>query len=452
MSVRVFRDPVYGNISIPSPVIMALIDSPEVQRLKRIRQLGLTSFTFHGAEHSRFQHALGAMWIMHRILAGWKEQGIGDLTEEEVMACTVASLLHDVGHAPFSHTLERTLIPLDHERIGLEIVREVMAPLLTAHGVNPETVLAILEGRYRKPYLHELIASQMDVDRMDYLLRDSLYTGVQYGLFDIDRIIFTIILAEEAESGKSVLAIQEKGLYAAEQYVFARYFMYWQVYFHKTNRACEVVLRSLLRRASVVAAQQRHSLYLPENLQFLFTSPEGSQCATAEDPPQFTSLLRSRRFLEQYLLLDDFDLFHAIKLWQLQEHTGDAILSDLARRFINRRFFKAFRFDPETRLEMVERARKIVEAEGFSPEWYFSEDSASDVAYDYYTREKSQPIYILAGSPSRLTEISQATDTDAIKAISRNVTRRYLMVPHECQDKIRFLSEQKINKSAIITQ
>lgn len=178
---RVFRDPVYGNITVDHPALVDVIDSPEFQRLRRIHQLGMCHTVYYGAEHSRFQHSIGAMWLMHRILRHWQDRRTVDMPDDLALSATLAALLHDVGHGPFSHALETVFSDIQHEQIGARIIEERLGPLLADHGVDVAQVLAILQGTAGLPYLTELISSQVDVDRMDYLLRDSLYTASSTG-------------------------------------------------------------------------------------------------------------------------------------------------------------------------------------------------------------------------------------------------------------------------------
>jgi HD superfamily phosphohydrolase len=242
MVTKTLRDPVHGNMFLPDPLILDLVDSFEFQRLRRIRQLGSCFLVFHGAEHSRFQHALGTMWLMHSVLERWEASGRLQTAPEVRKAALAAALLHDIGHGPFSHALEHTFVGIDHERLGQQIILGPLRPLLESHGCDPQDVVDLLTNRFREPVLCELLSGQLDVDRMDYLQRDSLYTGVKYGLFDSQRILETLVplraavnqedLFAETREGL-VLAIDGKGVLAVEEFLFSRYFMYWQVYLHR---------------------------------------------------------------------------------------------------------------------------------------------------------------------------------------------------------------------------
>src|SRR5690606_21126452 len=279
------------------------------------RQLGASYGTYNGAEHSRFGHSLGVLWIMSMILERFAHLGVR-LDEEWATVAKAAALLHDVGHGPFSHALERRLTPgADHEdwtrRILLEPTR-VHQVLAKASPDLPAKVAAVISGEHQGPaFIRDLVSSQLDVDRMDYLLRDSLYTGVTYGTFDLQRLINTLLL-----DGDRVVSMA-KGIVAIEEYLLARYFMYWQVYLHKTIRSQEVVLSRMWQRAVDLWREEK----LPES----------------EVPPTLVPFLGGEPTLEEYLAVDDHDLVYAAKLWT---RSRDRILADLARRFVERRLLK----------------------------------------------------------------------------------------------------------------
>lgn len=408
---KVLRDPVYGNLTIPWPVLLELVDSPEFQRLRNVRQLGMCFTTFHGAEHSRFQHALGVMWLMYRVLDLWQKNGLADMALEERQAACAAALLHDLGHGPFSHALERVFSGVDHEVLGRQIVRSRLAPILSRHGVDPETVAAIMEGTYHRPVFHELLASQLDVDRMDYLQRDSLYTGVKYGLFDIERILHTLVPMHD---DTLYLAVDYKGTQAVEEFLFSRYFMHWQVYLHRTVRSAELLLRVVLERAQEVFAEDRDKLRVPANLLFLFER----------------ETISPERFLEGFLGMDDFDFFNAIKLWK---QANDPLLADLATRLSERRLFKVLRHPGKA--EKLERIQALVEAE-FGADWryYLREDRPGETAFGVYHPGSGTPIRVLIRPPNQWKEITEVTRTDAILALGQKSGGGFLMVAPECRE------------------
>ena len=302
-------------ITLRHPLFLELVDTPEFQRLRRIRQLGTSYGTYHGAEHSRFGHSLGALWIMTKILERFRNIGVR-LDDMMVTVARAAALLHDVGHGPFSHALEGHLTPgVLHEEWTMQILLEPTAvnrALAKAHDGLPELVAAVIAATSTGPaFIGDLVSSQLDVDRMDYLFRDSLYTGVTYGQFDLQRLINTLQV-----EGDRVVSMA-KGIVAIEEYLLARYFMYWQVYLHKTTRSQEMVLTRMWRRAVDLWREGR----LKE-----------------EDVPRpLIPFLRGSPTLGEYLAVDDHDVVYAAKLWT---HSTDWILADLARRFVERRLLK----------------------------------------------------------------------------------------------------------------
>ncbi len=410
---KVLRDPVYGNLAVPYRVLLDLIDRPEFQRLRNIRQLGMCFTTFHGAEHSRFQHALGAMWLMYRVLERWEREQLCKLTPRDIQHACAATLLHDIGHGPFSHGLERVFTHVSHEKLGQRIVLSRLADVFRAHDLDPEAVVGMMAGTYPQPVFHELLASQVDVDRMDYLQRDSLYTGVKYGLFDCDRIVMS--LAPLKEKNRLLAALDPKGTEAVEEFLFSRYFMHWQVYFHRTVRSAELLLRVVLERARHAYRRDPGLLEVPRNLDFLFS---------CEDTD-------SEEFLDGFLGMDDFDFFNAIKLWQ---SSRDPVLADLSQRSVQRRLFKAL---PHPGSGKALEGIKALAQEQFGDEWryYVREDAPSSEGFGFSRPgRRTTPIRVLSeGGGWR--EISQVTRTDAIRALGQKVSVGYLMVAHELRDR-----------------
>jgi HD superfamily phosphohydrolase len=395
MREQAYRDPVHDFITITDALLQQLIDTPEFQRLRRIRQLGVTYGTYHGAEHSRFGHSLGAMWIMHLICERLAHTGV-ELSGgvREIALC--AALLHDIGHGPLSHALERHLTPQhNHESWSAAIVQEDTAVhriLAAFDPALPTQVAAVILGNYQgPPYVRSLVSSQLDVDRMDYLLRDALYTGVTYGLFDLQRIINTM----QIHSGQVVVAA--KGIVAIEEYVLARYFMYWQVYLHKAIRSQELILRAAWDRALLLYEQGRLSI--------------------DEVPPGLRAFIRSEYGLGDYLALDDHDVLVALKVWR---RATDPILADMARRFLNRQLLKPVFKAPHTGdiSGQLFEARELVRAAGWDPEYYLIVDHTSDLAYDTYTEDGpgNKPPILAEDEYARPTEITKLSQT--IKAVA----------------------------------
>jgi HD superfamily phosphohydrolase len=397
VSERIYRDPVHNIIRLRTDtdegrLMVRLVDSFEFQRLRRIKQLGLALFTYQGAEHSRFAHSLGVLHLMTRVLDRLAEKYRID--DEARAAARAAALLHDIGHGPFSHVMEKVL-DFHHEAWTVAAVTtaatEAGEILSSFSGSLPRRVADLIEGKFQPAFLGQLVSSQLDVDRMDYLLRDSLMTGAKYGLYDLEWIINAIEIDEPNER----IYVSARGLYAVEEYLQARYYMFRQVYFHRTLRSAEAVLRSTLRRA----------LRLLE---------AGGEVWCAPGTAFEKVLRRAPLTLSDHLELDDSDVLFHVKQWQNSE---DATLRDLSRRFVGRRLFKAIDLDmPDAdRAGFLERARARVAASGFDPDYYFIEDHASDVPYySYYAAEGAEPkslIHVEDGyARPRIREISEVSE------------------------------------------
>jgi HD superfamily phosphohydrolase len=397
MSERIYRDPVHNIIrlstnSAEGELMMKLIDAAEFQRLRRIKQLGLGLYTYQGAEHSRFTHSLGAFHLITRVLDRFSERySIG---ADDRIAARAAALLHDVGHGSFSHVMEKVL-HFHHEQWSIEVVKseetEIGQLLRSYSNELPNKVASIIEGKFQPTALAQLVSSQLDVDRMDYLLRDSLMTGAKYGIYDLEWIINALAIDEAADR----IYVEARGLYAVEEYLQARYYMFRQVYFHRTLRSAEAILRSIIRRA-------------------LYLHHKGIQVWHASGTAFEKILRRERLTITEHLQVDDSDFVFHVKQWQ---HSEDPILSDLSTRFINRRLFKAIDLDmPDLeKEEFLETAREVVRRSGFDPDYYFIEDRASDVPYyKYYAAEVAEPkthIYVENGyAHPKLMEISEVSN------------------------------------------
>jgi hypothetical protein len=415
----VFRDPVHGNISVTDPTVFALIQSPEFQRLRRIRQLGTSFISYPGAEHTRFAHSLGVYHLMDRVLRHLADRGIVSLDAEEHAIACCAALLHDIGHGPFSHLFEK-LGKTHHERWVERIISSPESGIYEIlAGRNPRwpsRITSIIAGTWDGPaFVKELVSSQVDVDRMDYLLRDSRMCGVTYGQFDLDRLIQTITVVD----GHIVLS--DKGVHSAEEFLLARYFMYWNVYFHKATRSIETILDKLLSRAVHLYQSGRR-----DGLGYL--------------PPVLEPILAGRAIsLPEYLSLDETDVLYAIKCWT---RAADPVLADLADRFINRRLFSGIRLDErlDAFVARHDQVLAAVQAAGFpEPEYYREVDKTSNVTYSYYvkpTEGGSPPIQILMdyGKPP-LREVTSVSDV--LKSIAtERVTRHVLFVPKEAAEAV----------------
>ena len=396
--------------------MVQLVDAVEFQRLRRIKQLGLGLYTYQGAEHSRFTHSLGALHLMTRILGQLSDRN--NIAPEDRAAARAAALLHDVGHGPFSHAMEKVL-GVHHEQIT---ILAVTSPETALHQIlksysseMPARVAAIVEGTFTPSALAQLVSSQLDVDRMDYLLRDSLMTGAKYGLYDLEWIINALQIDEEADR----VYVNARGVHAVEEYLQARYYMFRQVYFHRTLRSAEAVLRSALRRSLELVARGVEVW-----------------CATGT---AFEKILRRQPLnVAEHLSMDDSDVIFHMKQWQ---HSADVVLSDLSSRFVNRRLFKAIDLDMplDERKDFLAAARAVVEQAGFAPEYYFIEDRASDVPYyGYYTAEGIEPrtrIYVEDGyAHPRIREISEVSEV--VRGLGRGYELHRICFPAEVKDEV----------------
>jgi len=419
-SERIYRDSVHNIIRLKTDtpdgeLISRLIDSAEFQRLRRVRQLGLAHFAYQAAEHSRFTHSLGTFHLATRILA--KLRSKYEISSDDQTAVRVAALLHDIGHGAFSHVLE-TILGFHHEDFTVEAVLSAeteVGQILAGYSPDLAARIAdIIRGSFRPMALAQLVSSQLDADRMDYLLRDSLMTGVKYGVYDLEWIIKSIEINEADDQ----LYISARGLYAVEDYLQARYYMFRQVYFHRTLRAAEIILQSILRRALQLFQSGKPVWHAP---------------GTA-----FERILSGEKLcLREHLELDDADVLYYIKQWQ---KSSDNILSDLSRRFLNRRLFKAFDLDmpEEKRAQFVERSRALVEAAGFDPDYYFFEDRPGDIPHYFYTSDRSKPknlIYVEDGfSKPRIREISEVSS--AVRGLQAEYSIHRICFPNELKDEI----------------
>lgn len=312
LPAKIFNDPVYGFVSVPRGLLLDLVDHPYFQRLRRIRQLGLTSYVYPGALHTRLHHALGALHLMQQAIEVLRDKG-ADIDEEEAEAACAAILLHDIGHGPFSHALEHTLVDMHHE----ELSSLFMADLNRQTGGQLTLATAIFQDQYPKKFLHQLVSGQLDMDRMDYLNRDSFFTGVSEGVIGYDRII-KMLAVHQGE-----LVVEEKGIYSVEKFLIARRLMYWQVYLHKTGVSAEQMLIHALRRARQLALAGEQ-LEAPRHLaRFLYRSPDEQIDAT--------------ELLRHFALLDDTDVIAAIKYWSEAE---DFTLRFLSLGLLNRHIFR----------------------------------------------------------------------------------------------------------------
>lgn len=388
---KVFRDPVHDYIHIRDEIILALINTREFQRLRRIRQLGTSSYIFHGAEHSRFSHSLGVYEITRRIINNFvrnfpvSDEHPDQWDDRERIVALCAALLHDIGHGPFSHTFEG-IFNTDHEAMTRAIIMspetEVNAILRGFDEHLPEKVASVIDHTYHNEQVIQLISSQIDADRMDYLLRDAYFAGVSYGTYDLTRIL-RVIRPQDYQ-----IYFDFSGMHAVEDYVVSRYQMYMQVYFHPVSRGMEELLSNLLDRAKYCYENKPEEMKTPINL--------------------LKPFLENDWGLIDYLYLDDQVLGSYINQWQMED---DPILSDLAYRFMNRHPLKSMLVSEENRQELITAVQQILADRGYDVRFYFGENSSFDTPYDFFkpysTKTKTQ--IDLITKTGQIVELSQAS-------------------------------------------
>ncbi|WEZ08933.1 HD domain-containing protein [Priestia flexa] len=416
---KVFKDPVHRYIHVRDRLIWELIGTSEFQRLRRIRQLGTTYLTFHGAEHSRFNHSLGVYEIVRRIIDDvFRNRPEWD--DDERLLCLCAALLHDLGHGPFSHSFEK-VFHLDHEEFTQAIIlvnTEVNRVLKKAGADFPKKVAEVIAKTYKNKLVVSLISSQIDADRMDYLQRDAYYTGVSYGHFDMERIL-RVMRPQEDQA-----VIKHSGMHAVEDYIMSRYQMYWQIYFHPVTRSAEVILTKILHRAKELHQKS-----------YEFRQP----------PVHFYSIFKDEISLEEYLRLDESVVMFYFQAWQDEE---DNILADLCRRFMNRNLFKYIEFNPNLQMKMWMELTTLFKKAGIDPDYYLVVDSSSDLPYDFYRpgeEEERLPIHLLMPN-DEVRELSR--QSEIVESISgKKRTDHKLYFP---QDLIDQLSSKRKVKEQIL--
>ena len=395
----VLNDPIYGFIGIESEIIFELLEHPFFQRLRRISQMGLSYLVYPGARHSRFEHALGAMYLMNKTVTVLRKKGV-EISNAEKEALSIAILLHDIGHGPFSHALEESfLIDTHHEALSLgymELLNEQFDGKLSL-------AIEIFNGQYSRKFMGQLVASQLDIDRLDYLKRDSFYTGATEGNINSQRIIEMFNVMEDE------LVVEEKGLFSVEKFIMARRLMYWQVYLHKTGLAAELLLSHLMQyvRSLVTKGQ---SVDITEPLKSFFLS-------------QGPSVI-NKDLLERFSRLDDIDILASLKVWQYHQ---DEILSGYANRILNRRLMKMrIQDQPFTKEQIENRKNKLIQqglSKAYADHFVFS-GSISSRPYSLDT--PSIKIVLKSGEVKPLEEISSLFKRDAFTTLE---SKSYLCYP-----------------------
>jgi len=393
---KIINDPIYGFITVDHPLLFFIIDHPWYQRLRRIYQMALAQLVYPGAVHTRLHHSLGAYHLITLAINELRNKGV-DISKDEEIAAKAAILLHDIGHGPFSHALENVLVPgIHHEQLGLEIMHEMNHE----SGGKLDMTISIFTNKYEKPFLHQLISGQLDVDRMDYLTRDSFYTGVSEGVIGYDRILKMLAVVDGS------LMIEEKGLYSVEKFLVARRQMYWQVYLHKTVLAAEKMIVKIIERGREINVSRGRPGKLDSTLDYFLEDFKGMDTSA----------------LAKFCLLDDYDIMFAIKQWS---NHGDRVLSTLCGSLLNRKLFKSrlqtLPFDnEEVALKRQELAQKFNVPIG-------------EAAYFAFTGEAVNTTYQLAderinivSKDGTIRDISLVDDPLIHKTLSMPVKKFYI--------------------------
>jgi uncharacterized protein len=404
---KIFNEPVYGFITIPDELIFDIIEHPYFQRLRRIKQLGLTHLVYPGALHTRFHHALGSMHLMKQAIDTLRMKG-HDITNAEMQGALIAILLHDIGHGPYSHGLENSILyNIKHEEISELYFQKLNSIFNNALSLAIE----IFTDKYHKKFLHQLVSSQLDMDRLDYLKRDSFYTGVSEGVINSDRIINMLNVVDDN------LVVESKGIYSIEKFIVARRLMYWQVYFHKTVLSAEYLLVKIIQRAR----------YLIEKEEQIFLTPALEIFLKNQISKKDFASYNNNDLLHCYSLIDDYDVFTCVKIWMKAK---DYILSTLATNLVNRSLYKIELQNEPFKEEYVEIKRKqLIE------KWKFSADHPVENEMDYFVftdnikNNSYTPFYeniYIYYKDGKLIDIADASDQLNVEVLSKTVTKYFL--------------------------
>lgn len=405
---KIINDAVFGFINIQSELIFDLIEHPFLQRLRRIKQLGFSYLVFPGANHSRFEHALGTTHLMRQAISVLHLKGV-EITDEEADAVTVAILLHDIGHAPFSHVLENTLVDIQHEEVSLLLMNE----LNRQFDGRLTLAIKIFRNRYKKKFLHQLVASQLDMDRLDYLSRDSFFTGVAEGVVGIDRIIKMLNVWNDQ------LAVDLKGIYSIEKFLIARRLMYWQVYLHKTVVAAEFLLINVLQRAKELS-QTGEKLFATPTLQVFLKNNFTSE--------NFWNNLdvEGRTVLDWFSMLDDNDILTSVKEWQ---YCSDPVLSALSKSLIQRKLFKVTLNEKPVskkwKEKMIQRIINEITGDPVQAEYFLMTGEITNKAYIQHTEN----IKILFKN-GKVKDMGDASDIN-LSVFTKTVRKFFACYPKE---------------------
>ena len=400
--LKILNDPIYGFIRIPNSLIFDIIEHPSFQRLRRVSQMGFSNLVYPGANHTRFHHALGCLHLMQKTVNVLRVKGI-DISEDEENALYIAILLHDIGHGAFSHALEHSIVTgITHEEISLKYMHQ----LNKQFDGQLDLAISVFNGEYPRKFLHQLITSQLDIDRLDYLKRDSFYTGVAEGNISSDRLIAMINVVDNE------LVIEKKGIYSVEKFLIARRLMYWQVYLHKTSLVAEYMLVNILTRAKELA-NQGVELFGSSSLKFFLYQKT--------DKNNFDN-----KVLNLFSELDDYDVLSAIKEWT---NHPDKILSKLSLMIVNRNLLKIEMFDEEVSNDhistTINKFIKISEISEEEANYFVFTGKISNQAYN-----KNQPIKI-ASKNGTIEDIVNASDQLNLQALSKPVNKYFLCYPKD---------------------
>ena len=398
--LKILNDPIYGFIRIPNSLIFDIIEHPSFQRLRRVSQMGFSNLVYPGANHTRFHHALGCLHLMQKTVNVLRVKGIS-ISEQEENALYIAILLHDIGHGAFSHALEHSIVTgISHEEISLKYMHQ----LNKQFDGQLDLAISVFNGEYHRKFLHQLITSQLDIDRLDYLKRDSFYTGVAEGNISSDRLIAMINVVDNE------LVIEKKGIYSVEKFLIARRLMYWQVYLHKTSLVAEYMLVNILTRAKELA-NQGVELFGSSSLKFFLYHKT--------DKNNFDN-----KVLNLFSELDDYDVLSAIKEWT---NHSDKILSKLSLMIVNRNLLKIEMFDEEVSNDHLSNTTskflKISKISEEEAKYFVFSGKISNQAYN-----KNQPIKI-ASKNGTIEDIVNASDQLNLQALSKPVNKYFLCYP-----------------------
>jgi uncharacterized protein len=404
---KIINDPVFGFINFQSEIVFDLIEHPYFQRLRRIRQLGLSNLVFPGTNHTRFEHAIGALHLMWSAIDILRQKDV-EITSQEADSVAIAILLHDIGHGPFSHALESTLVSgITHETLSLLLMEE----LNREFSGKLDMAIAIFKNDYPKHFLHQLVSGQLDMDRLDYLRRDSFYSGVVEGVIGSDRIIKMLNVIDDQ------LVVDKKAIYSIEQFLIARRLMYWQVYLHKTVLAAEYMLINILKRAKEIVSQNSE-LFGPPQLQWLLKQNFSIENLKINE--------NKSSLINNFVALDDSDIISSMKVWCKHK---DIVLSTLSTSVINRKLFKIkisdHPFPPEKINDIKKLAESNYQISGNDLDYFVFQGDITNSAYE----SESENIFILNNNKEK-TDLSKASDID-LAALSKTVKKHFLCYPKE---------------------